>query len=91
MDAANPRNMGRIVEDGWEKASIINQSGAQFKLGKSSVWVWKSCTGANTHAKLVLEFSKAFSMQETEAQTTVATILEKLQKIGLVSLPQAKQ
>jgi hypothetical protein len=84
MDGTNPKNMGRIVEDGWEKASVMNPAGAQFKLGKSSVWVWKSCTGSNARPKIVTGFAKEFNMGSDEAHNAVETIIGKLEEIGLL-------
>ena len=87
MDADNPRSRGKIVEDGWETASLVNPTGAQFKLGKNTVWVWKACNGNTTRLKLTAEFGKTFEKGEEESAKTVETILATLEKIGLISLP----
>lgn len=90
MESGNPKSTGHIVEDGWETASVMSPSGAQFKLGKSSVWVWKSCNGSATRPKIVSDFAKEFNIGSEQSQTTVETILCKLQDLGLVSVRERK-
>jgi len=88
MDRNALRSLGAIVEDGWETASIVNCSGAQYKLGKNAVWVWKTCNGNANREKLSHEYSKAFNQPLVEAKKAVDTIISSLERIGLISLPE---
>ena len=87
MDTRTPKSTGRIVEDGWETASVMNPLGSQYKLGKKAVWVWKCCTGGVTMDKLTREYGSDFNIGSEEALSSVVEILANLEKIGLISLP----
>ena len=86
MDAGIPRSLGSIIEDGWEKASVVNPAGSQYKLGKNAVWVWKSCDGRRTRDKLTKDYATEFNIGAAEAQLTSEAILSNLERMGLISI-----
>jgi len=84
-DAGIPKNQGKIIEDGWEKASVVNPAGSQYKLGKNAAWVWQSCDGRRTRERLSTDYAKEFNIGTAEAQTAAEAILSHLERMGLVS------
>jgi hypothetical protein len=88
IDAEIPKSMGRIIDDGWEKASLVNPAGSQYKLGRNAVWVWKSCHGHKTRERLTKDYATEFNIGVTQAKSTSEEILANLERMGLVRLSQ---
>jgi hypothetical protein len=84
-DGGVPRSLGSLVEDGFEKSSVVNPAGSQYKLGKNAVWVWKTCDGRRTREYLTKAYAKEFNIGPTEAQTASEAILTNLERMGLIS------
>ena len=86
MDAEIPKSLGKVVEGGFENASVVNPEGSQFKLGKNAFWVWKSCHRNKTRERFVQDYATEFNIDITEAELTSEEILSNLKHLGLVGI-----
>ena len=86
MEKETVKVIGEIVEEGFETASLVNPHGSQYKLGKKSFWVWKTCRRGKDKNTVIDEFSNTFDLGKKEAKDELETIIQNLQKIKLAEI-----
>jgi hypothetical protein len=79
------RGEAELNDESEYTGTVENSNGTRYALGECIFFVWKSCDGVKTVKEIAQDFDDTFEFNQDDPYETVASIIDKLDSMDLVS------